>query len=64
MIDRLRHALSEMDYAQRRLFELRTGVPTLAAHERSAPRGPAHVAQLEALYALPAREDADDTPSR
>ena len=42
-IRRLAQIWTEMDYAQRRLFEIRTGVP--------APTRPASVAELEAIYA-------------
>jgi hypothetical protein len=47
----LRETWAEMDYAQRRMIELRAGVPL--------PRVPpvrAEADQLEALYALPSRE--------
>lgn len=47
----LRETWAEMDYAQRRMIELRAGVPLLRV---SAVR--AEVDQLEALYALPSRD--------
>jgi hypothetical protein len=47
----LRDTWAEMDYAQRRLVELRTGIPALGiARER------ADIDELEAVYALPPRE--------
>ena len=50
----LRDTWAELDYAQRRMIELRMVTPTLRIPpERSA------IDELEALYALPAR-DRDD----
>ena len=37
-IDRVREVLRELDYAQRRLFELRTGVPTRESRRRREVR--------------------------
>ena len=34
MISRVRRTFQEMDYAQKRVFEVRTGVPVLAPRER------------------------------
>lgn len=42
----------ELDYAQRRSFELRTGVPVLPVDRRPRLRGT--VEELEALYAFEA----------
>ena len=42
MIARLRQAVTEMNYAQHRLFEIRTGIP-----ESSSRR---QIEQLEALF--------------
>jgi hypothetical protein len=47
----LRETWAEMDYAQRRMIDLRAGVPPL----RVPPVG-AEVDQLEALYVLPSRD--------
>ena len=52
--ERLRRAWVEMDYAQRRMFELRTGVASLPATRRR--RDVSSVEDLEALYALKARD--------
>lgn len=50
----LRDTWAELDYAQRRMIELRMVTPTLRIPpDRSA------IDELEALYALPAR-DRDD----
>ena len=58
MIAGARHAWAEMDYAQRRMFELRTGISLPPArHGRARPR----IEDLEALYALAARELDDDS---
>jgi hypothetical protein len=50
MIERVRQSWTEIEYAQRRMFELRTGT-VLPATSR-----PTHIEELEALYALEARE--------
>ena len=47
-IERVKGALAEVDYAQRRLFEIRTGVPVGSADERDRPA--TSVDELEALY--------------
>ena len=44
---RVRRVWAELDYAQRRLFEIRTGVPVLARSRQ--------IDELEALYAESAR---------
>jgi hypothetical protein len=41
---------AELDYAQRRLLEIRTGIPNLTPPKR--PRISRRVSDLEALYAL------------
>lgn len=41
----------ELDYAQRRLFELQTGVS--ASRQEHSPRGAGSIEQLEALYRVP-----------
>lgn len=45
-LTKLRHALADMNYAQRRLLEIRTGVQTT---DREA------IGELEASFAGPAR---------
>ena len=45
---RIRRARSEMNYAQRRLFEIRTGVP--AATSIDSVRDKALIAELEAHW--------------
>jgi hypothetical protein len=47
---RVTQTWAELDYAQRRLLEIRTGIPNLAAPKR--PRISRRVSDLEALYAL------------
>jgi hypothetical protein len=47
----LRETWDEMDYAQRRLIELRLGVPSLRV-----PSVRSEVDELEAVYALPSRD--------
>jgi hypothetical protein len=54
MVGRLRQIAAEIDYAQRRMLELRTGIPFTPETERAVAR--AEVAGLEALYAQPDRE--------
>jgi hypothetical protein len=51
----LRETWDEMDYAQRRLIELRTGVPMLRV-----PSLRSEVDELEDLYALPSRDPEHD----
>ena len=46
---RIRRSMTEMDYAQRRLFEIRTGVP-LSTVDRARDR--AMIAELEAHWRL------------
>jgi hypothetical protein len=41
---------AELDYAQRRLFEIRTGVPVTSPAEREHPA--TTVEELDSLYAL------------
>lgn len=55
VILRLRAALSELAYAQRRAFELTTGIPVTATTGGPDERHP-QIDELEALFALPARE--------
>jgi hypothetical protein len=50
MIERVRRSWTEIEYAQRRMFELRTGIVFPATRRRP------HIEELEALYALEARE--------
>ena len=47
---RIRRSLAEMDYAQRRSFEIRTGVPVTGRVESA--RDKALIAQLEAHFRL------------
>ncbi len=54
IISRFRRICKEMDYAQKRLFEIQTGIVVLPPSER--PQVIASIDQLEALYALPAVE--------
>ncbi len=61
LIARLKQTWTELDYAQRRLFELRTGVPVLAPdvpHAPSAPNVRRQINELEALYAYEGPESA------
>jgi hypothetical protein len=46
---RIRRSLTEMDYAQRRLFEIRTGVPTSTV---DSARDRAMIAELEAHWRM------------
>jgi len=50
-IGRVRRLAAELDYAQRRLLEIRTGVPLTRPEERRAGR--ATVEELERLFAAP-----------
>jgi hypothetical protein len=52
---------AEMDYAQRRLLEIRTGVPLSTPEETKARHDQAEVAELERLYALDASRDVSLT---
>jgi BMFP domain-containing protein YqiC len=47
---RIRRSLAEMDYAQRRMFEIRTGVPATGRLERA--RDKAMIAELEAHWRM------------
>jgi hypothetical protein len=46
----VRQTWTELDYAQRRLLEIRTGIPNLTPPKR--PRISQSVSELEALFAL------------
>jgi hypothetical protein len=48
---RVKRAWSELEYAQRRLFELRTGV-AVTGPKRTSSRDRATIDKLERLYAL------------
>jgi hypothetical protein len=50
----LRDTWAELDYAQRRMFELNLAIPALRP-----PPDRADVDELEALYALPSRDPED-----
>jgi hypothetical protein len=50
IIERVRRSWTEIEYAQRRMFELKTGIVLPATRRRT------HIEELEALYALEARE--------
>jgi hypothetical protein len=54
---RIRRVYAELDYAQRRLFELRTGVSSLPSPRHTPPR--LSVEDLEALYELDYPGEAD-----
>jgi hypothetical protein len=56
----LRHEWAEIDYTQRRLFEIRTGV-VVSTNARS-PQQQSLIEELEALYALPARDPGHEVP--
>lgn len=58
ILRRLREIGAELDYAQRRLLETRTGIPFTPETERALAR--AEIAGLEALYA---RADPDREPA-
>ena len=61
LIGRIRHTWAELDYAQRRLLEIRTGIPSLAQPERARLRG--STGKLEALWIESDRErQARDLP--
>ncbi len=57
IIRRVLRACQEMDYAQKRLFEIRTGIAVLEPAER--PQLSSRIDQLEALYALTADQARD-----
>jgi hypothetical protein len=50
IFSRVTETWAELDYAQRRLLEIRTGIPDLTPPKR--PRISRRVSELEALYAL------------
>jgi hypothetical protein len=50
----LRQEWEEIDYAQRRLFEIKTGLPGSA--DVRTPKQQSLIDELEALYSLPARD--------
>ena len=49
-LHRIRRSLAEMDHAQRRVFEIRTGLPPERALERA--RDKALIAELEAHWRM------------
>ena len=49
-LHRIRRSLHEMDQAQRRLFEIRTGIPSEVSLERARDR--AMIAELEAHWRM------------
>ena len=51
ILRRLREIATEIDYVQRRLLEIRTGIPFTPETERALAR--AEIARLETLYAHP-----------
>jgi hypothetical protein len=60
IVSRVRSGVSDMSYAQRRVFENRTGIAAGGREHRSGPSGPcpgrepviaSSVSELEALYA-------------
>jgi BMFP domain-containing protein YqiC len=55
--NRVKRVWAEMDYAQRRLFEIRTGVAVIDRSQRTSPA--ASVDELEALYRLEDRTHDD-----
>ncbi len=57
VVRRVLRACQEMDYAQKRLFEIRTVIAVLKPAER--PQLSSSIDQLEALYALTADEARD-----
>jgi hypothetical protein len=54
----VKHIWDELDYAQRRLFEIRTGIPCTSHGERGCAR--AEVVELEGVLAL---RHPEDTPA-
>ena len=57
IIERVCRSWAEIEYAQRRMFELRTGISSLMTAQRA--QGRPRIEELEALYALEAREPDD-----
>jgi hypothetical protein len=51
IVRHVREIAAELDYAQRRLLEIRTGIPLRPETERALVRS--EIARLEALYAQP-----------
>jgi hypothetical protein len=49
-VSRIRRSLAEMDYAQRRAFEIRTGLPPTSSLDRA--RDKAMIAELEAHWRM------------
>ena len=49
-VHRIRRALAEMDHAQRRMFEIRTGLPPTNSIDRA--RDKAMLAELEAHWRM------------
>jgi hypothetical protein len=49
VLRQLREVAAELDYTERRLLEIRTGIPLTAETERALAR--TEIAELEALYA-------------
>jgi hypothetical protein len=60
-IRRIKHTWGELDYAQRRLFEIRTGIPVTPEGERAQAR--AETRELEVLFARE-HPDAQVTPAQ
>lgn len=60
-IARLRHVCAELGYAQRRLFELRTGIP---ARTRPPRRRTPSAGELEAWFALEGRGNLSEPRAR
>ena len=50
---RVKHVWQELDYAQRKLIEIQSGVPVTGS--RSQRRGNAQVDELESLFRQPTR---------
>ncbi len=53
---RIKRLWAEIDYAQRRSFELQTGIPLTGSREPS-PAQRRQIAELEAAYTLPRAVD-------
>ncbi|HTX12851.1 MAG TPA: hypothetical protein VME22_29815 [Solirubrobacteraceae bacterium] len=60
IVRHLRETAAELDYAQRRLLEIRTGIPLTPETERALAR--VQIARLEALYARPDTDAEPDCP--